>query len=336
MKVGTALIGCGRFARNHLANILKQPESTAVRVVCEPSQEAYGAVCRMYQEAGLEPPPNRPDLDRLLAEYGPELQAALIVTPHVVHYEQAKACLEAGLDVLLEKPMVMNVAEAKGLIETRTRTGRVLTVAFPSSFSPTIRTGVTMLRSQQLGDILTIAARVWEAWKKPKTGTWRMVPEMAGGGFLFDTGAHLLNAITELAGEDFVEIAAWLDKRGTPVDILGVAMGRLKSGALVTIHGCGEAISPGSDIRVFCTGGTLSAGAWGERLEVQYAGRPQFEPVPTPPPVIIWQQFLMIRKGELANPSPPENGLRMAYLWEAIQQSAAEGGRPVGVGEARR
>lgn len=59
------------------------------------------------------PPLNQPHLPQLLAEYEHQLDAAFIITPHVCHHDQAKACLEAGLDVLLEKLMVMNVAEAE-------------------------------------------------------------------------------------------------------------------------------------------------------------------------------------------------------------------------------
>ena len=88
---------------------------------------------------GLEPPPNEPDLDRLLADYDGELDAAFIITPHAYHHDQTVACMEAGLDVLLEKPMVMNAAEACSLIEARDRTGRLLVVAFPGSLSPQIR-----------------------------------------------------------------------------------------------------------------------------------------------------------------------------------------------------
>jgi len=57
----------------------------------------------------------------------------------VLHFAQATACLEAGLDVLLEKPMVMTADEARALIETRDRSGRLLVVAFQGSLSPQVR-----------------------------------------------------------------------------------------------------------------------------------------------------------------------------------------------------
>ena len=284
----------------------------------------------IFTDAGLKPPPNQPDLPRLLKENAGKLDAAFIVTPHVFHFEQTCACLEAGLDVLLEKPMVMNAAEARSLIETRDRTGRLLVVAFPGSLSPQIRTAVKWLRAGKFGPILNISATVWQNWGPNTTGTWRQVPAISGGGFLFDTGAHMLNTVADLAGEDFTEVAAWLDNYDRPVDIRAAVIGRLASGALVTLNACGEAIpSCSSDLRVFCTKAILRTGIWGERLEIQRHGRSDLRKVPLPASLGVWEQFLSVRQGAMPNPCPPEVGLRMASLWDAIQASAAQGGAPV-------
>ena len=328
--VQAAVIGCGSMGRHHIHRMLQQTGTTHVAVVCEPEPEAYVAAVELFEEAGLEPPPNQPDLGRLLAEHAGQLDGAFIITPHAYHHDQAKACLEAGLDVLLEKPMAMNGAEARSLIETRDGTGRLLVVAFPGSLSAEVRTAVRLLRSGQLGQIVSISAVAWQNWGAATQGTWRQQPELSGGGFLFDTGAHMLNTVSDLAGEDVVEVAAWLDNCGRPVDTLGMVMGRLASGAFVTMHGCGEAIpSCTSDVRVFCTKAILRTGIWGERLELQRYGRRRLRKVPLPASLGVWEQFLAVRRGEMDNPSPPEVGLRMARLWDAIQASAARGGAPV-------
>ncbi|MBL8057853.1 MAG: Gfo/Idh/MocA family oxidoreductase, partial [Anaerolineales bacterium] len=275
-------------------------------------------------------PPNVPDYRDLLREYAGRLDAVFIITPHAFHHAQTKACLEAGLDVLLEKPMVMNAAEAESLIETRDRTGRLLVVAFPGSLSPNLRAAVQLLRSGELGQVLNISSTVWQNWGPNTAGTWRQRPELAGGGFLFDTGAHVLNTVAELAGEDFSEVAAWLDNAGRPVDTRAAVMGRLRSGALVTINACGETIpSCSSDIRAFCERGIVRTGMWGEFLEIQRAGQPALRKVKTPPSLGVWEQFLAVRSGQIANPSPPEVGLRMTRLWDAIRASAEKGGRVV-------
>ena len=226
--------------------------------------------------------------------------------------------------------MVMTAAEAEDLIAVRDRTGKLLVVSFNGSLSPQIRTANKMLRSGALGNILNVHAVAWQSWKNGTMGTWRQNPVMSGGGFLFDTGAHMLNTVSDLVGEEFTEVAAWLDNRGTPVDILGSVMARTVSGAFITLSACGDAIkSCHSDVRVFCTEGILRTGIWGERLEVQRNGQERAMPVRVPASMGQWEQFLNVRAGQLANPCPPEVGLRMARLWDAIQVSAAQGGQPV-------
>lgn len=330
--VRTALIGVGGMARHHIRQMLQMWPNTRITAVCEPSPQNYAAAVALFREAGVRPPPNEPDYRQLLAKHGPKLDAAFIITPHAFHHDQTKACLEAGLDVLLEKPMVLNAAEAESLMATRDRTGRLLVVAFPGSLSPNLRKAVALLRSGEFGSILNLSGTVWQNWGPNTANTWRQQPALAGGGFLFDTGAHMLNTMADLAGEDFVEVAAWLDNHGRPVDTRATVMARLKSGALVTINACGEAIpSCASDIRVFCQKAILRTGMWGEFLELQKSGQHRLRPIKTPASLGVWEQFLAVRAGQMPNPCPPEVGLRMTRLWDAIQASAAKSGKVVKV-----
>ena len=328
--VHVAIIGAGGMARHHIRQILTMPSTTQIAALCEPSEAMAQQAARVFVDAGLTPPPNHPSWQRLIEECGPELDAVFIITPHALHHDQTKACLEAGIDVLLEKPMVMTAAEARSLIETRDRTGRLLVVAFQGSLSPQVRMASRLLRANEYGRILTISGLVWQDWGPQTVGTWRQEPALSGGGFLFDTGAHLLNTVADLAGEDFTEVAAWFVQNGRPVETLAVAIGRLASGGLVTFHACGEAIpSCASEIRVFCEKAILHTGIWGETLAVQYTSDLPPAPIPVPPSRGVWEQFLEVRSGRIPNPSPPEVGLRMAKLWDAIRTSAANNGIPV-------
>jgi predicted dehydrogenase len=329
-KVRVTIIGCGGMARHHIRQILKQRDTTAIPVVCETSEAAYAATQAVFKEAGVAAPPNEPDLARLLERHAGRLHAAFIITPHASHHDQAKACMEAGLDVLIEKPMVVNAAEAHSLINIRDRTGRLLVVAFPGSLSPQIRKAAEMSRSGELGRLMSLSATVWQKWGSGTVNSWRQKPEISGGGFLFDTGAHLLNTVVDLAGEEFAEVAAWMDTHGRPVETHAVVIGRLASGALATLHAFGEAIpSCASEILVFYSDSILRTGVWGERLELERTQEKGFAPVSVPPSLGVWQQFLAVRAGRLPNPCPPEVGLRMARLYDAIKRSAAQGGAPV-------
>ncbi len=190
-----------------------------------------------------------------------------------------------------------------------------------------------MIQDGELGTLLSISATVWQNWGDFSMGTWRQVPDLSGGGFLFDTGAHMLNTVVDLAGEEVVEVAAWMDQRGRPVDTMSVVIARLASGALVTLHACGETIlSCASDVRVFGSEAILRTGVWGEVLELERAGQGRMEPVPVAPSLGAWEQFLAVRAGKLNNPCPPEVGLRMARLYDAIRDSALAGGKPTTAG----
>ena len=201
------------------------------------------ATATEFSRIGLPTPPNEPDWTRFVEQVRPELDVVFIITPHVFHVAQATACLEAGVDVLLEKPMVMNATEAEALIETRDRTGRLLVVAFPGSLSPQVRAAARMIASGEVGALLNIGADGLAGLgdcRRPGRGA--RTRRSSGGGFLFDTGAHMLNTVTDIAGEEFAQVAAWLEDDGRPVDIRGVVIARLASGALVTMNGCGRAI----------------------------------------------------------------------------------------------
>ena len=325
-----SIIGCGSMARHHLRNILEERNNTHFPVLCEPAQEQYEATLEVFVEAGRAAPPNEPDLAKLLEGYTGELDAVFIITPHAGHHDQATACLEAGLDVLLEKPMTMNAAEAQSLIDVRDRTGRLLVVAFNGSLSPQIQKARELIQSGEVGDIRSISATVWQNWRENTVGTWRQSPAISGGGFLFDTGAHMLNTVADLAGEDIVQVAAWLDDRGAPVDIDAVVLARLASGAMVTLHGSGNTIpSCASEILLFGSQAILRTGVWGERLDIQRHGEVEMTPVQVPESSGAWEQFLAIRSGQITNVSPPELGQRMNRLWDAIQASAAQNGAPV-------
>ena len=328
-RTRVGFMGLGAMARFHLDEMLRRSD-TEVVATCEPSAAAHAAAVELFDRHARPAPPNEPDWTRFIETFADQFDAVFIVTPHIFHFAQATACLEAGIDVLLEKPMVMTADEATELIATRDRTGRLLVVAFQGSLSPQVREASRMLRSGELGAILNINAVTWQNWAENTEGTWRQSPELSGGGFLFDTGAHMLNTVADLAGEDFAQVTAWLEDDGRPVDIRAVVMGRLASGALVTMNACGSAIpSCHSDIRVFTTKAILRTGIWGEVLELQRAGAGRLSKVRSVAAIPIWEQFLNVRSGRERNPSPPEVGLRMARLWDAIRASAANGGAVV-------
>ncbi len=327
--VRLGMIGTGGMARYHIHNILKQLDTTQIIAVCEPDKTQYQKAAEIFEAAGQPVPPNVKDFDSFMAKSAKKIDAAFIVTPHNQHFPQAKALLEAGKDVLVEKPMVMNTREAKALMKVRDKTGRLLAVAFNGSMSPSIRKAHEMLHDGTMGKILNVQAAVWQTWEKNTKGLWRQEPKISGGGYMFDTGAHLLNTVADLVGEPFSEVAAFIDNRSTKVDILTVAIAKTASGGFVTINGCGASPVTGTDIKIWCENGMMECGVWGGYLRVQMAGEKELRDIEFPDFLGVWQTFVRVRNGEVPNPSPAENGLRMIQLWDAIKASAKQGGSVV-------
>ncbi|MBG0771671.1 MAG: Gfo/Idh/MocA family oxidoreductase [Anaerolineaceae bacterium] len=326
-KIRAGIIGCGGISHFHIHNIFKNAK-TEVIGLCDPYQPSIVKLAEAFIASGRPVPPSEPDIHQFLKSF--DMDVVLIATPHALHYEHTLAALEAGLDVLLEKPMVVNTREALDLIAARDRTGATLVVSFQGSLSPLIRLASGSIKDRRYGELLSVSATVWQNWGPNTAGTWRQNPEHSGGGFIFDTGAHMLNTVADLVNQDFVEVAAWMDNHGRDVETMSVAVAKLESGAYVTLHGCGETIPVcDSSIKVFCEEAILTTGAWGRTLTIQEAGEPEPKVIPVPPASTVWDIFLDVRAGRIDNPSPPEVGLRMIRLYDAICLSAQNGGQIV-------
>jgi predicted dehydrogenase len=321
-----ALVGCGGMARHHLSSLLKQTDTTRISAICEPNAENYEKAAEIFDQHKLAPPPCEPDFDTFVKKYAKKFDAAFVITPHNQHLHQASTLLNAGKDVLLEKPMVLNTREANALMKVHRASGRLLMIAFNGSASPAIRAAAAMLRAGELGRVLSVHAVVWQDWKRFTDGTWRQQPKISGGGFMFDTGAHLLNTVADLLGESVSEVAAFMDNCDAPVDIQSVVIGRTASNVKITLNAIGNTHDIGSEVRVICERGTLLTGVWGEYLRIMRQGEREAKPVELPASLGVWETFLRVRNGEMQNPCPPEIGLRMIQLWDAIRASAKQGG----------
>ena len=322
----TVMIGCGGMAQYHLTNILKMRDSTKVEALVEPSKKMIKCTSDVFSKFNISLPPVYPSLDKFLKSE-PKTRTAFIITPHNMHFSQTKACLEAGMDVLLEKPMVMNEKEALALIETRDKTGQLLVVAFPGSLSPAIHKAKELIAKNTIGQVVQVAALIYQNWKQALAG-WRQVPRISGGGFLFDTGSHMINTVVDILNDDVDTIFAIQDNKGTPVEICSAITAKTRKGILVNLTGAGYSIGCNSEIFILGTKGVIRTGAWGEKLEMRKEKEEDLSPVKYPQSTGVWEQFLKVRSGKLKNPCSPEVGLRFARLMEMISASTASG-KPV-------
>lgn len=330
-KVKCVIIGTGEVSRLHMQAMLGRPSTTSLVGFVEPHLAAREATKKFFADkAGSECPPFYDSIRELVARQGlPD--AAMICSPHKFHFENAKDCLELGMDVCMEKPMVMNADEARKLIRLRDKTGRRVMVAFPGSLSPAIQKAKQLIARGAIGEINSISACTWQAWKKNTAGTWRQIPEISGGGFLFDAGSHMINTVVDLVGEDVASVSALLDNRGAPVEINSSVSARSKSGVMLSLLGSGDSIQCHSLVMVYGNKGVLKTGIWGGGLWLQKSKVSDFKNVACPKAQSPWAQFLKVRQGRLENPCPAEVGLRFAKLMDMIRKSN-DSGKVVAVG----
>jgi predicted dehydrogenase len=143
-KLSIGVIGCGYWGPNLIRNFSTCP-LTEVAAVCDASPARLEAVGRAHRHLQLVA-----SLDELLEL---PLDAVAIATPVSTHYPLAARCLEAGLHVLVEKPLAASVNEAQALVTLAERVGRVLMVDHTYLFSPAVRRIKSLIEEGELGEL---------------------------------------------------------------------------------------------------------------------------------------------------------------------------------------
>jgi predicted dehydrogenase len=148
-----------------------------------------------------------------------DLDAVNVVTPHTLHYEQTTDALERGLHVHLEKPMVTTVAHGHDIIQRAAERDLVLQVGYQRHFHPGYREIRRLVEEGRIGDVHMVACYLAQDWISGQAGTWRVNPELSGGGQLSDSGSHLLDAMLWTTDSKPASVAASMDYRDQDVDV---------------------------------------------------------------------------------------------------------------------
>ena len=322
------IIGAGLKAAEYARGWTAMPDVhiAALAEVDPTSRKRLSDICAA---AGRQRPAEYGSDKAMLEAEAARLDAIYVSTPHIFHAANALAVIDAGLDLLLEKPMVTSVAEALALVEAEKRSARTIVIAYQGGLSPLIHDTIARARRGEFGELVSVSASIWEGWAKSYAGHWKQKPAISGGGFMFDTGAHMMNTVCLLADAEFERLSAFTNNRGLEVDLVCAVAARLSNGALVTFNAAGDG-PPGcaSAITLFYTNALVRIDAWGGWREVAIGGgaavREVNEIVDTP-----MHTFMAVRTGRMPNPSTVANGLRFARLWDAIKASAADDGRSI-------
>jgi predicted dehydrogenase len=322
-QINLAIIGCGGMSHAHGDWLRDVPEANVV-ALCDINQANMEGLWKA-KFGGREEIRRYDSMEKLLKSPPTGLDAVIIITPHALHFPQCMAALDAGYHVLVEKPMVTSSAHAKKLAEKVRQTGLLLQVSFQSSYSAEFAYIRNAIRTGALGELQTITAWSHQGWR-PKGGKetwrWRHDPKQSGGGQMYDTGAHLFNAIAWCLDRPVEEVFCWLDKKGTPVDINAVMTIRWQGGVLGTATISGN--NPGWDEGIIIAGdkGRIHTSIHGGRME-HYDGRGKIKYPAVPyPHYTPDKNFVYCLLGREKPMCPVRYGILHSWLMDALYKSA--------------
>jgi predicted dehydrogenase len=133
-------------------------------------------------------------------ELAGDLDLAVLGTPPATHFPLAKAALEAGLDVVVDKPFAVSSAQGQELIALAEQLGRVLSVFHNRRWDGDFLTVRKLLAGAALGSVTRFQSN-FERWSPEISKAWKAGATAAdGGGVLFDLGTHLIDQALQLFG----------------------------------------------------------------------------------------------------------------------------------------
>ena len=197
-KMRVAIVGCGWIAEAHLGAYLKQPDVEIV-AGCD---LIPGKAKAFFEKHGVEGvKTDYKDDVEMLADKSLNLDCVSICTYNRQHAPCAIHALEAGLNVLLEKPMCVTTEEAIEIIKAEKKSGKVLSIGFQPRFNKNMQKIKKIVESGELGDIYYIQTGGGRRRGIPTPfGTTFIEDETAGLGALGDIGCYSLDLVLNAIG----------------------------------------------------------------------------------------------------------------------------------------
>jgi len=174
-------------------------------IQAEPRSRLYGLVTRDPAKATPYDARVWSTLDEALAD--PAVEAVYIATPVFLHAPQTIQSLRAAKHVLCEKPMAMNEAEARSMVEAAEQAGTVFGVAYYRRTYPKLLRAKALLDAGAIGTpvLAELTSHGWfdEQQFKENSGerSWLIDPAKAGGGPLYDIASHRIDVLNFLFGQ---------------------------------------------------------------------------------------------------------------------------------------
>ncbi len=323
-KLRIGFIAAGGISAGHFIR-LHETKKAEVVALNDPSKEMLERFYAKFPEARQLP---------VYADYrdmikNEQLDGVVIQSPHVFHYDQIMTCLDRGLHVLSEKPMVCAIKHAKAAIKKAQDKKRVFMISYQRHFEPGFRYMREQIQKGAIGEVQYVQAIQSQEWLRACRGTWRQKMAESCGGQLNDSGSHLVDIVMWVSGMKVSEVFAVSENFDVEVDINSSLSMRFENGALGSMSIIGNAPSWYEDHTIVGSKGAfylrqglplLQQDAVGKIMKVKL---PKYTKNPD-------SNFVDCILGKDVPQTPPECGLRTIEVTEAAWKSAASG-KPVKV-----
>jgi scyllo-inositol 2-dehydrogenase (NADP+) len=333
-KIGVGIVGFGRIGSAH-SDWIGASGGLRVEAVADatPARQAV-ARGKGFRVHGT--------VEKLLGDAA--VEAVLVATPTAMHFGHVMAALAAGKHVLVEKPMALDLAESKKMVEEAARRGRVLSVFQNRRWDIDALTVKAAIDSGILGKLINIESRLGQfsscvgpAAREYRPG-WRNEKAFGGGG-LYDWGSHFVDQVWRMM-EPAKPVRVYAQLRGnvwsSDCDDFARVLIDFDNGvaALVEINTTtarplprwhldgvnGSASSPPSP--------AFDTHVWAQ-LKFTPSGGGAEQPLPLAPRGLteteIWDQFAAAVRGEGEPAVTAESALMTMRLLDAARLSSAEG-----------
>jgi predicted dehydrogenase len=227
--IGVGLIGAGIMGESHAAAVALDPRARLVGVASLEGAEALAA----KHPGAIATRDHRDLLKRS------DVQMVIVATPDHAHFALCKAAIEAGKNVLVEKPLTVDLGEADQLIETVTRSGLKLMTCFSHRWIPPYWAAHERVAAGQIGRPVLAYARKNDRIYVPT----RMLAWAAGTTSAWFLSSHDIDLVTWYMGDKAVEVyatATWGVLRGRGIETPDAiqAQVRFAKGGVATFESC--------------------------------------------------------------------------------------------------
>jgi UDP-N-acetyl-2-amino-2-deoxyglucuronate dehydrogenase len=323
------IIGCGVIGRIHAEAITSLPDAELVAVADSIPELAH----KLGGEFHATP---YSDSQQMLARE--HLDVVDVCTPSGQHGEHACQVMRAGVHVIVEKPMEINLAAIDEMLRVQQETGVKMAVISQHRFDPDTVKVHQLIEEQAFGRLVLGNALVpwWRSQKYYDSGAWRGTWELDGGGVLMNQSIHSIDLLQWLMGR-VKSVVAYTDTlvHRMQTEDVAVAVLRFSNGALGTIAATTGAY-PGTGTRIEIYGDEGSAVIEDDRLSYLHLARDDREEVGA---------YGVSREQRAsappAGPSAAQNPAALAIRSHALQiadmmQAIREDGTPLLDGHAAR